>query len=261
MARNFLLLWGHAASRVLLGRRGILLILLAALPAVLAWIQVENDSRVGVTDFVGVTLMFVFQFVVPLAGLFLGVAVLGDEIEGRTLTYLFTRPHPRPLVFLARYFGAVTAFAPLLAATVAAVAYLYGTRVDITARDAVATAGIAVAGFLVYAAIFAALRLFLQRALFAGFILGFIFEGGVSKLPDSGISRCSVWHHLALLEMRLFEGRPDVSGDLGELLRGISPEETAGGSLGVLCTLFAAGLAAGVLRIRSQETRLANAST
>ncbi|MCK6461964.1 MAG: ABC transporter permease [Planctomycetes bacterium] len=259
-ARGFLLLWGHATSRALLGRRGLLLILLAALPVVLAWIQVEHDPRLSPTKFVAVTLMFVFQFVVPLAGLFLGVAVLGDEIEGRTLTYLFTRPHGRGLVFLARYLGAVTAFAPLLAATVTVMAYLFGNHVEVTARDAVATAGIAVTGFLVYAAIFATLRLFLPRALFAGFILGFILEGGISKLPETGISRWSVWHHLALLETRLFEGRLAAT-PLRKLLQGIAPDETAGGSIAVLAALLVVSLAIGLWRVRRQETRLANAST
>lgn len=261
MARSFFLLWMHAASRALVGRRGLTLVILAALPVLLSWIQVENDRHLSVAGFVGVTLMFLFQFVVTLAGLFLGVSVLGDEIEGRTLTYLFTRPLPRPLVFLARYLGVATAFAPLLAATVALMAYLYGAHVDLTPRDAVVTAGIAIGGFLVYAAIFATLRLFMQRALFAGFILGFIFEGAISKLPDTGISRCSVWHHLALLETRHFQGRFHVHGDFAEVLSGIAAEETAGGSLAVLAVVLGISLGLGLLRVQTQETRLANAST
>jgi len=261
MARSFLLLWGHAASRALRGRRGLTLALLAALPAGLAWVQSHHDPHVNQTEFVGVTLMFVFQFVVPLAGLFLGVSVLGDEIEGRTLTYLFTRPQPRPLVFLARYLGVATAFAPLLAATIAVVAYFYGTRTTITAQQAIATAGIGIAGFLAYAAIFATLRLFTQRALFAGFIVGFIFEGGVSKLPDAAVARWTIWHHLALLETRVFGGKVAASGELQELLRAITPEETVRGSLVVLASIIAVSLVVGVMRVRSRETRLANAPT
>ena len=258
--RNFLRLSLHAGGRAFVGKRGLVLGLLSALPIALAWIQVENDPRVNETEFVGVMLL-VFQFVVPLAGLFFGVAVLGDEIEGRTLTYLFTRPHPRPLVFLARYFGLATAFGLLLLGTVAVTSYIYASKVPITARQVAGTAGIAVLGFLVYAAFFAALRLFVQRALFVGFILGFIFEGGVSKLPHSGISRCTVWHHLALLEVRLFEGKVSASGDLREVLLGIAPDETVAGSLAVLGAILVLSLAAGAWRVRSQETRLANAST
>jgi len=259
-ARSFLLLWGHAASRALRGRRGVVLLFLAALPAVLAWIQVEHGRHLSETRFVAVTLMFVFQFVVPLAGLFLGVAVLGDEIEGRTVTYLFTRPVPRPLVFLASYLGAACAFAPLLAIAVGVMAHIFGSRTGVTSRDAVATAGIAVAGFVVYMAIFATLRLYFQRALFFGFIFGFIVEGAISKLPESGISSWSVWHHMTLLEVRLFDGR--LSGThLTKLLQSIAPDETVGRSLAVLATVLAVALTIGMLQIRAQETRLANAST
>ncbi|HEX5138404.1 MAG TPA: ABC transporter permease [Planctomycetota bacterium] len=258
--RGFLLLWGHAASRALRGRRGLALLFLAALPVVLAWIQVQHGRHLSETAFVAVTLMFVFQFVVPVAGLFLGVAVLGDEIEGRTITYLFTRPIPRPLVFLASYLGAVSAFAPLLAIAVGAMAHIFGTRVPVTGRDAVASAGIAVAGFVVYTAIFATLRLYFQRALFIGFIFGFIVEGAISKLPESGISSWSVWHHLALLEVRLFDGR--LPGQhLRHLLQSIAPDETVAGSVAVLATVLAVALVIGMLQIRAQETRLANAST
>lgn len=261
LPKGFLLLFGHAASRAFLGRRGLVLLLLAALPAILAWIQVRYDSQVTVPEFVGLMLMFAFQFIVLLVGLFLGVAVLGDEIEGRTLTYLFTRPQPRPLVFLARYLGVATAFALLLLGTLSAAAFLYSSRVPITARQAAATAGIGVLGFLVYAAFFAALRVFVQRALFAGFAIGFIFEGAVSKLPGTGIARWSVWHHLALLEVRLFGAGTPASNDLGDLLKGIAPDETATGSLVVLASILVVSLAAGAWRLRSQETRLANAST
>jgi hypothetical protein len=261
LSRNFLLLWLHAGGRAFAGRRGIVLGLLVALPVLIAWLQVKNDPHVGTTDFVGIMLMFVFQFVVPLGGLFLGVAALGDEIEGRTLTYLFTRPQPRPLVFLARYLGLAVAFALLLVGAVAITSFVYASRVPLTARQAAGTAGVAALGFVVYAALFAALRVFVQRALFVGFVLGFIFEGGVSKLPDSGISRCSVWHHLALLETRLFGGRVAASGDLRDVLGGIAADETAGGSLAVLGSVLLLSLAAAAWRVRSQETRLANAPT
>src|SRR5262245_23295082 len=111
LLKRLLLLWGNAASRALRGRRGIVLLVLIALPVFVAWIQVEYDTRATRGEFLAGMLMLTFQFVVTLAGLFVGIAVLGDEIEGRTLTYLFTRPQPRPAVFLARYAGLATPFA------------------------------------------------------------------------------------------------------------------------------------------------------
>jgi ABC-type transport system involved in multi-copper enzyme maturation permease subunit len=197
----------------------------------------------------------VLQFVVPFAGLFLGVAVMGDEIEGRTVTYLFTRPVPRPLVFVARYAGHVAAFSLLLLTTLALAAVIFRTRAPLPFRDATLSAGVAVLGFAVYAAFFAFLRLFVRRALFVGFVLGFIIEGFISKLPRSGISSWSVWHHLALLETRLFGREFRVAP---ELTRGIAEDETAGTSLVVLGAVLLASLAAGVWVIRTRETRLVN---
>ena len=255
---RFLLLWRNAASRAFRGRRGIVLVLLSMLPVALALIQMRYARHVGDELFLGPVLMLVFQIVVPLAGLFVGVAVLGDEIEGRTLTYLFTRPQPRQVVLLARYGGLATAFGLLLFGTVALASYVWSSRIPLTAREIAGTAAIAALGFLVYAAFFAALRVFVRRALFAGFILGFIFEGVVSKLPGTGISRCSVWHHLALLEVRLLGDR---SSAVHGLLKGIAADETTRASLVTLGAIFVLSLAAGAWRVCAQETQLANAAT
>jgi len=260
LPRNFLLLFGNAASRAFLGRRGLVLILLAALPAVLAWFVVHSGARVGMDVFLGATLMFAFQFIVPFLGLLVGVAVLGDEIEGRTVTYLFTRPQSRPVVFLARYLGFATAFAVLVFVTTFLAAHFWSSGVPITPRQVAGTAGIAALGFVVYAAFFAALRMYVSRALFVGFILGFIFEGAISKLPGTGIARCSVWHHVALLEVRLFDPTA-TTHELRELLSGIGADETAAGSLMTLGAILVVSLAAGAWRVRTQETRLANAAT
>jgi hypothetical protein len=259
-AKAFLLLWRHAAARALLGRRGIGLLLLAVLPAGLAWLLVTYDARVSTNSFVATMLILAFQFVLPFAGIFLGVAVMGDEIEGRTITYLFTRPMSRPLVFLARYLGHGAAFSAFLFATLALTALVFRTRVALPVREAAASAGLGVLGFLVYAAFFAALRTVVRRALFVGFILAFILEGFVSKLPRSGISGCSVWHHLALLQMRLFPASVG-SGEIGDLTAGIGPEETVASSLWVLGSILVASLVAGALNVQARETRLANAST
>jgi hypothetical protein len=258
---NFLRLWRHALARAFGGRRGLILVLLACFPIVIAWLQVENARNVGLTSFVGVMLMFVFQFIVPLVALFVGVAVIGDEIEGRTLTYLFTRPQSRAVVFLARYLGVVTAFAALLLGTISATAAVYGSRVPVTGTEVALTAGIGVLGFLVYAAFFAVLRVFVQRALFIGFLLTFIFEGFVSKIPHSGVSRWFIWHHVALLEIRLFGDRLEARGDVGDVLQGIAPDETVTGSLVTLGVVLVASLAVGAWRLKTQETRLANAAT
>jgi hypothetical protein len=164
-------------------------------------------------------------------------------------------------VFLARYLGLATAFAALLFGAIAATAAVYGSRVAITWKEAVLTAGIGVLGFLVYAAFFAALRVFVERALFVGFLFTFIFEGFASKIPHSGVSRCFIWHHVALLEVRLFGDRLEARGDMREVLGGIAPDETVTGSLVTLGVVLVLSLAAGAWRVKAREMRLANAAT
>lgn len=257
-AKRFLLLSHHAASRALLGRRGLGLVLLTALPVGLAWLQVRYDENVDLENFAATMLMFVFQFALPFAGLFLGVAALGDEIDGRTLTYLFTRPMARPAIFLARFSGLSAAFLLLLVPLIFLASLVFSSRVPIAPAEAAATAGIAALGFLAYAAIFATLRVLVRRALFLGFILGFVVEGFVSKLPGAGVARWSVWHHLALLETRIFAPAALRRGELEELLRGIEDTETVSGSLTVLLAVLLVSLAAGVWLVRVRETRLAN---
>jgi ABC-type transport system involved in multi-copper enzyme maturation permease subunit len=257
-ARSALLLAGHAASRALLGRRGLALVLLALLPAGVAWLRVAHDSPVGVAEYPTVMLMLVYQFVAPFAALFLGVAVLGDEIEGRTVTYLFSRPVPRPLVYVARYAGQVATFSVLLAAALALMALVFRTRVPIDSGDAALSACVAVLGFAVYAAFFAALRVFLRRALFVGFLLAFILEGFISKLPRSGVSSWSVWHHMAVLETGIFGRGFDTSG---ALTRGVGDDETVVRSLVILGAVLLASLAAGAWAVRARETRLANTAS
>jgi ABC-type transport system involved in multi-copper enzyme maturation permease subunit len=41
--------------------------------------------------------------VLPLAALFFATSLVADEVEGRTLTYLITRPLTRPSVFVGKF--------------------------------------------------------------------------------------------------------------------------------------------------------------
>lgn len=235
------------------GKRGIALIALAALPVLIAWLYVRFGVDVARAQFLITVLMGTYQFVVPFAGLFLGVAVLGDEIDGRTVTYLFTRPVPRPVIYLGRLAGATSGFSVVLVLSLLAAARIFGAEIELGSREVLGTLLVAVVGLFVYAALFAAMRAVIQRALFVGFLLGFIVEGVISKLPASGISQWSIWHHLAVIQVRLFEEQPY---QLREVLGGISASETARDSLLVLGVLFAVSLAAGLWLVRSREVRV-----
>lgn len=59
--------------------------------------------------------IFYLRFTVPVLGIFYGTALIADEVEDKTLTYLFTRPVRRAAVLLGKYLAyfVVTSFVVL----------------------------------------------------------------------------------------------------------------------------------------------------
>ena len=43
------------------------------------------------------------RFIVPVLGVFYGTSLIADEVDDKTITYLFTRPIPRGAVLLGKY--------------------------------------------------------------------------------------------------------------------------------------------------------------
>ncbi|MGH7163785.1 MAG: ABC transporter permease [Planctomycetota bacterium] len=249
---GILLVARQAFTQALRGPRAWILCSVAALPVGMALLIANVARSVDVRGFVGFVMGFVLQIVVPFIGLLLGAAVLGDEIEGRTITYLFTRPLPRPVFFLGRLLGFFAAFGAVVGLAVGAVAATYRSHVDLSAQEVAGVSGIAVAGFLAYLAFFAALRTLFRRALFVGFLLVFIFEVTVSKIPGAGIARLSVWHHMIVLLGHLL----DRHGIRGRVLVGVAPEETPGGSLVVLAAVLGVSLALGAWNVHRREVQV-----
>ena len=63
-----------------------------------------NGRAVGGIGVFGVIMWMLFlRFIVPVLAVFYGTALMADEIEDRTLTYLFTRPIPRGAVLVGKY--------------------------------------------------------------------------------------------------------------------------------------------------------------
>ena len=61
-----------------------------------------GGSTSGARIFSGFSVM-VLQVVAPLVGLVLGSIVISEEVEARTITYIFTRPVHRSALFLGRW--------------------------------------------------------------------------------------------------------------------------------------------------------------
>ncbi len=251
--RSFALVARHAFAQTLRGKRLLLLVLLVGLPVLISMMIAGAKQKSALFDVQMWALVVLLRGVVPLAALFLGVAVVGDEIEGRTITFLFTRPVPRWLLYLARYSGAALAFLLLLGLSVAASGMVFARHLPVDARAMVGTGAVAAAGFLVYGAFFAMLRLFLQRALLVGFLIGFIVETVILSMPPGGFGTISIGHHLALLQVDVFPGAVAIGE---EIIESLGPDETVAGSIRALCWILGGSLLVGAVRITRSEIRI-----
>ncbi|MEE8105560.1 MAG: hypothetical protein V3T86_08515 [Planctomycetota bacterium] len=233
------------------GLRLVALSLLTFVPLMLTALIVSVEETIQFSTFAGITLFFSFQIIVPLLALILGVSVLGDEIEGRTLTYLYTRPLPRPVYFIGRMLGLGCFFGILLAISLAGSAALFGSDLNFDARHIASATFIGLVAFGVYLAIFAAIRTILKPALYVGFLWIFVVEGIVSKIPNSGAPRSSVWHHVMVVftdqfDEFLFPGKVRAMADVGD----------PGQSMWMLAAIFAGAIAVAVIRLQTTEQRL-----
>src|SRR5262245_65229917 len=62
-----------------------------------------NGVSVGGSALFGLMMWFLFlRFIVPILGIFYGTSLIADEVEDKTITYLFTRPIPRSAVLLGK---------------------------------------------------------------------------------------------------------------------------------------------------------------
>jgi ABC-type transport system involved in multi-copper enzyme maturation permease subunit len=167
-------------------RRSLLMALLLGLPVVLGVIfrlsSVRLPPRISSFDFYGVVVAFYYvRNVLPLVALFYATALIADEVEGKTITYLLTRPVPRPAI-LAGKFAAYLATTVSMALPAVVVTFFLlstvrgwsglGARVPDLFRDM----GVVVLTLVVYGAFFTLLGVLLRRPTIPGLLFLFVWE-------------------------------------------------------------------------------------
>jgi ABC-2 type transport system permease protein len=179
--------------RQLLGRRRtLLLLLLAALPILLAVIfrlaVPEHSPKFATNVFDLVSL----AVILPLAAVLFGTGAFGAESDDGTILYLLAKPIPRWAIVAAKSFAAATM---TIALTVGAV--LLAGLIDLVpdGADGVAATQAHVAamvvGSLCYVALFIPLSIMSRRALVIGIAYTLVWEGALSQLLP-GIANLSV---------------------------------------------------------------------
>jgi ABC-type transport system involved in multi-copper enzyme maturation permease subunit len=251
LASSWLLFRTHL-PRLLRARRTLLVLLGALLPAGIA-LLVAGFARRSSSGELAVAggWMVLVQVVVPLCALVLGSAAVAEEVEDRTITYLFTRPMPRAALLLGRF----AAIAVVLLCVLA-----LGTELFLQAAGRASRAGPAIdagvrgplyaavlCGGLVYGALAAALGAFVRHPIVVGLGYAFAVEGFLANLPGRN-QALAVQHHLRSLIAA--HGSPAWGKVEGFASQAFEPGATA---LTVLAAITVLALALGAWRLTRRE--------
>jgi ABC-2 type transport system permease protein len=196
-------------------RRSLLMAVLVALPVVFALLfRIVLAAKAGPQPITSADLyalvvaVYWIRNVLPLAALFYATSLVADEVEGRTLTYLLTRPLTRASIFAGK-------FAAYLATTlILALPACVATFFLLLSAGGFATVGAATGDLfrdlavlaltlLVYGAFFSLLGVLLKRPVIPGLMFLYGWEllanlpGYLPRLTLTAWLRSLVKHHPA----------------------------------------------------------------
>jgi len=191
--------------------------LLGLMPVVLAVVvRIVFHSRTGplASVFTEILMVFFLQFYIVILALFYGTSVTAEEVENRTLSYLITRPIPKPAVVLGK-FAAYAALMFVLVAVSLGLSYFIMNAAHLADPALYLTflryLGVLGLGILAYGAFFTFLGTVLKRAIIVGLVFGFGWENVIQYFPGS-TQRFSIVHYLKSLLPYAPEGRSAGKG-------------------------------------------------
>lgn len=125
--------------------------------------------------------LYYIRNALPLAALFYAVSLVSDEVEGRTITYLFTRPITRPAILLGKFAAYLaTALSLALPSLVVTFFLLVTARgldgVAAQAGDLLRDMGAVALTLLAYGALFTLFGVLMKRPVIPGLLFLFVWE-------------------------------------------------------------------------------------
>jgi len=156
----------------------------------------------GPVIFGGMIWLLYLRFVIPVLGAFYGTSLISDEVEDRTITYLFTRPVPRGAVIIGKYLAYLACTSLVVLPSVTAVYLLItpvaGGSIGGTFPQLLTDLALLAVGLAVYGAVFALIGALVPRPLVAGLVLIFGWEQ-VALLVPGYLRHFTVAHYLQAL--------------------------------------------------------------
>jgi hypothetical protein len=251
-------------GQMLWSRRSVFLALLTLAPVSLAGLirfaatvepaalpQINGQRLTGAALF-GLMIWFLYiRFIVPVLGIFYGTSLIADEVDDKTITYLFVRPIPRGAVLVGKYLAYFVCTTLLVLPSVVIVYFLTvpigGGSIGAAFPALMIDLGVLAAGIAAYGALFAWVGARLKRPLVIGLVFIFGWEPGVLLFPGY-LRRATIAYYLQGL---IPHAMPQDSA-VSVLLQVFQEIPPVGLSLGALAGVTLVGV---WLAARAAETR------
>jgi ABC-2 type transport system permease protein len=188
-------------GRMLWSRGTIFMALVVGLPVVLALlVRVGNylfgdgggfrvDGRMlpGPAIFGGMIWLMYLRFIVPILAVYYGTSLIADEVEDKTITYLFTRPIPRGAVMTGKFLAYLVCTVMVVLPSVMLVYFLVvpmgGGSIASTFPDLLKDLALLALGLMAYGALSAWVGARFKRPMVMGLVFVFGWEQAVLIIP------------------------------------------------------------------------------
>jgi ABC-type transport system involved in multi-copper enzyme maturation permease subunit len=183
-------------GEMLWSRRTIFMLLVVGAPIVIAvFLRVlvalgapilESTRMTGPAIFGLMIWVFYLRFTVPVLGVFYGTSLMADEVEDKTITYLFTRPIRRGAVLFGKYLAYLGCTVLVVLPSVVIVYLLIvpmGGSLGASFIDLVKDLALLTLGLAVYGALFSFIGAKFKRPLLVGLVFIFGWEQAALAFP------------------------------------------------------------------------------
>jgi len=249
-------------GEMLWSRRTVFLVLVTGAPVILALVarvvqsagivplRVNGAPVDGVSVFGMMIWIFYLRFIVPVLGVSYGTALIADEVEDRTLTYLFTRPLRRGAVLVGKYLAYLVCTSLVVLPSVMLVFFLIVPlgQIGSAFTSLAADLGLLALGLAAYGALFALVGAALGRPLVSGLVFVFGWEQFALLVPGY-FKRLTIAHYVQALVPQAMPSDGVVSV-LQSVMRDNPPALVC---ILVLAVVVVGALRLGVLAVETRE--------
>ena len=211
-----------------------------------------NGVQVDAVSMFGAIIWILFLwFIVPVLGVFYGTSLIADEVDDKTITYLFTRPVRRGAVVVGKYMAYLLCTTLVVLPSVMIVYFLMVPFRQIPASfiSLVIDLGVLGLGLAAYGALFALVGAAIRRPLVVGLVFVFGWELVTLVMPGY-LKRFTLAYYLQTLVPHAMP-----TGDTVSLLQGAVFREppSVAVSIGVLVLAIVASLALAARVVEQRE--------